>query len=65
MVPHHIRMSESAASFASHIHDLHNKISSQIQKSNANYKSYADLHNKVQKFNVRDYVIDQIRQASS
>ena len=30
MLPHHTRKSESAASFASHIHDLHKEISNQI-----------------------------------
>jgi len=40
----HPRMSESASVFASHIHDLHKKISKRVQKSNAQYKSYADLH---------------------
>ena len=37
MVPHHTRMPESAALFASHIYDLHKKINNQIQKSNVNY----------------------------
>ena len=57
MAPHQIRMSESAASFASYIHDLHKKISNQIQKSNANYKAYADLHKKVHEFNIGDYAM--------
>jgi len=47
-------MSESAASFASHIHDLHKEINTQIQKSNANYKAYTDLHKKTQEFKVGD-----------
>ena len=42
MAPHHTRMSESVASFTSHIHDLHKEISNQIQKNNTNYKAYAD-----------------------
>jgi len=50
--PHHTRMYESAASFASHIHDLHKEITNKIQKSNANYKAYADLHKKTHGFNV-------------
>ena len=54
MAPHHTRMSKSAASFVSHIHDLHKKISNQIQKNNANYKAYADLHRKAHEFNVGD-----------
>ena len=60
MVPHYTRMSELAASFASYIHDLHKDISNQIQKSNANYKDYADFH-KAREFNVEDYVMVQIR----
>jgi len=53
-------MFKSAASFASYIHDLHKDISNQIQKSNANYKDYADFH-KAREFNVEDYVMVQIR----
>ena len=60
VAPHHTRMSESTVPFASHIHDLHKEISTQIQKSNANYKAYADLHKKSQEFNVGDYVMVQI-----
>jgi len=61
MTPHQIRIFESAASFGSHIHDLHKEISNQIQKSNANYKAYANLHKKAHEFNVGDYVMVQIR----
>ena len=61
MTPHHTRMSESAASFASHIHNLHKEISSQIQKNNAKYKTYADLHKKAHEFNVGDNVMVRIR----
>ena len=55
--PHHTRMSELAASFASHNLDLHKEISNQIQKSNAKYEAYADLHKKAHEFNVADYVM--------
>ena len=48
MAPHYARMSKSAASFVSHIHDLYKEINTQIQKNNANYKTYADLHKKSQ-----------------
>jgi len=61
MAHHHIRMSESAALFVSHIHDLHKEISTQIQKNNANHKAYADLHKKTHEFNVGDYVMVRIR----
>jgi len=40
----HPRVYKSASAFASYIHDLHKKISKKIQESNAQYKSYADLH---------------------
>jgi len=60
MTPHHTRMSESA-SFASHIHDLHKEINNQIQKSNAKYKAYTNLHKKAHEFNVGDYVMIRIR----
>ena len=43
-ITQHPRVSESAS--ASHIHDLHKEISKKIQKSNAQYKSYADLHSR-------------------
>jgi len=61
MTSHHARMFESAASFASHIHNLHKEINIQIQKSNAKHKAYAYLHKKVQEFNVEDYMMVQIR----
>jgi len=60
MAPYYTRMSKSAASLVSHIHDLYKEINTQIQKSNANYKAYADLHKKSQEFNVGDYVMVQI-----
>ena len=39
----HYRVSESAFLFASHMHDLHKKISEKIAQSNANYKLRADV----------------------
>jgi len=54
MVPHYTRMSESAASFSSHFHDPHKDTNTQIQKSNVNYKSYADLHKKAQEFDAQE-----------
>jgi len=58
MAPHHIKIFELAALFASHIPDLHKEISNQIQKNNANYKAYADR--KTHEFNVGDYVMVRI-----
>ena len=48
----HTRVSESATSFAYHIHKLHKEISTPIQKKNANYKAYADLFKRARDFNV-------------
>jgi len=50
-------VSESVASFASYIHELHKEINTQIQKNNANYEAYADLHKKAREFYVGDYVM--------
>jgi len=46
MTHHHTSVFESAASFASHIHEPHKEVNTQIQKNNANYKGHADLHKK-------------------
>jgi len=59
------RLSESASAFASHIHDLHKKISKKIQKSHDQYKSYADLHRRHLEFNEGDYVMIRIRPSGS
>ena len=60
MAPHHTRTSESAASFASLINDLHKEICNQIQKIYTNYKAYANLYKKAHEFNVGDYVMVRI-----
>ena len=62
-ITQHHRVSESASAFASHIHDLHMKINKKIQKSNAQYKSYAELHRSCRhlEFNEGDYVMIWIR----
>ena len=39
----HIRASDSASSFASHVHDLHKEVMDKIVQSNANYKLRADV----------------------
>jgi len=54
-------VSEWAFTFASHIHDLHKKISKKIQESNTHYKSYTDLHHRHLEFNEGDYVMIRIR----
>ena len=55
------RISKSASAFASHLHDLHNEISNKINQSNAVYKVRVDLHRKVKRFEVGDYVMVWIR----
>jgi len=56
-IAQHPKVSESASAFASHIHDLHKEISKKIQESNAQYKSYADLHRRHLEFKEGDYVM--------
>jgi len=62
---HHPTVSESASAFASHIHDLHKKISKKIQESNTQNKFYADLHRRHLEFNEGDYVMIRIRSERS
>ena len=56
-----VRISESAEAFARHIHDLHNEICKKIQVSNSQYKIHTDTHRRHVEFQVRDYVMTQIR----
>jgi len=42
----HIRTSDSASLFASHVHDLHKKVMDKIVQSNVNYKLRADVKKK-------------------
>jgi len=61
LMTQHPRLSESASAFASYIHDLHKEINKKIQESNAQYKSYAELHHRHLEFNENDYVMVRIR----
>ena len=54
------RTLESASAFASYLHDLHKKINNKINQSNATFKVRANLHQKVKRFKVGDYMIAQI-----
>jgi len=51
----HYRVSESAPSIASfvasHMHELHKKISDKVAQNNINYKLRADIKNKLKTFN--------------
>ena len=61
----HPRVSKSVSAFASHIHNLHKKISKKIQESNAQYKTHVALHLRHLEFNEGDYVMIRIRPSSS
>ncbi|KAI0507337.1 hypothetical protein KFK09_013459 [Dendrobium nobile] len=54
-------ISESASSFASHMHELHKEIARQIKKSNNDYKLYANLKRKFKTFEVGESMMVQIR----
>jgi len=56
----HVRASDSASSFASHVHNLHKKVMDKIVQSNANYKLQGDVIKRLKTFNVGDYVMVQI-----
>jgi len=43
----HIITSDSASSFASHVHDLHKEVMDRIVQSNANYKLRADVRKRL------------------
>ena len=51
------RTSESAESFAHHLHALHQEIRRKILISNENYKTSADIHRRTQIFEVGDLVM--------
>jgi len=57
----YIKVSYSASSFASHVHDLHKKVMDKIVQSNTNYKLRADIRKRLKTFNVGDYVMVKIR----
>jgi len=46
----HIRVSKSASSFSSHVHDLHKQVMDKIAQSNANYKVQANVRKKLKNF---------------
>jgi len=57
----HIRASDSASLFASHVHDLHKEVMNKLAQSNANYKLRADVRKRLKTFNIGDYVMVRIR----
>jgi len=59
----HIRASNSASSFASHVHDLHKEVMDKIVQNNAKYKLRADVRKRLITFNVGDYMKVRIRPA--
>jgi hypothetical protein len=54
-------MSESAETFARHVHDLHKDISNRIHSSNTRYKVQVDCCRRHLEFAVGDYVMIRIR----
>ena len=60
-LPPHMRVSEPAENFATHIHDLHAEIRRKISLSNEEYKLAADVHRRSKEFNVGDHVMVRIR----
>jgi hypothetical protein len=54
-------MSESAETFARHVHDLHKDISDSIHSSNTRYKVQADSRQRHLEFAVGDYVMIRFR----
>ena len=55
------RMSESAESFVSSMHELHKYISDQIHSNNLKYKTLAYSHKRFPDFKVGDYVMVKLR----
>ena len=55
------RVSESAESFATRMHELHKHISDQINSNNLKYKTLADAHKRFQEFKIGDYVMVKMR----
>ena len=55
------RVSESAESFATRMHELHKHISDQINSNNLKYKTLPDAHKRFQEFKIGDYVMVKMR----
>ena len=60
-IPLHTRTSESAESFAHHIHELHAEIRRKLALSTEQYKLSANTHRRFQSFNEGDFVMARIR----
>ena len=54
------RVSESASSFATHMHELHKVISDKIKQSNFDYKLRADVWRKFKTFDIGDHMMVRI-----
>lgn len=57
----HVRVSESAETFAQHIHDLHHDILKTLHDNYHQYTLHADLHERFKEFNVGDHVMVRIK----
>ena len=60
-LPPHARVSESAASFAQHVRDLHYDISQKIKQSNQNYKNLANSRRRTKEFAEGDHVMVRLK----
>ena len=60
-LPPHARVSESAASFAQHVRDLHHEISQRIQQSNLNYQNLANSRERTKEFIEDDHVMVRLK----
>ena len=56
-----MRVSEPAANFVKHIHDLHAEIRRKISLSNEEYKLAANVHRRSKEFYVGEYKLVCIR----
>jgi hypothetical protein len=61
LISHHVRVFESAKSFARRVQDLHVEITKQIQASNAQDKLRDYLYRQHNEFNIGDYFMIWIR----
>ncbi|KAK8916151.1 hypothetical protein KSP39_PZI023352 [Platanthera zijinensis] len=55
------RPSESAESFAQHLHELHESVRRRISTSNDNYKTHADQRRRERIFNIGEQVMVRVR----
>ena len=57
LITDHYMVSESASTFASHMHELHKEISDRIIQNNTNCKLRDNVKKRLKTFNVGDFVM--------